>query len=71
MEDEATDDYLDQCMKDWADLANEYAVSLFRFFRINNFIQRKLNQRYAINHEINTESHTSKTFKKMFDLTNL
>ena len=41
MEDEATDDYLDQCMKDWADLANEYAVSLFNLLKINIFSQEQ------------------------------
>ena len=29
MEDEAGEDYLEQCMKDWTDLATEYAVSSF------------------------------------------
>ncbi len=29
MEDEAGEDHLEQCIKDWTDLSNEYAVRFF------------------------------------------
>ena len=60
MEDEATDDYLDQCMKDWADLANEYAVSLFDLLKINNNKEQE-RPLYVITHDKNLGPHILRT----------